>query len=454
MARLPIETGSNTARNLSYFLFNLGDTRDKGLNALTNGLSGLGNTISDYYKTQRAFDEAAKERQRAEKERQREENLQIQKMQQDEAYRQADLNLKKENLEFEKYKYNNPKRELNGNEAQKEKIFADFLAYQNALPTSDSNPNNSNPQQSPQMPTQTTQTEQTATPLKPTTLRNAQLSQFLKEKQAPQTQQMQTPTPNPTSQVSQNSQEPQNTNTRKSGIAAWIDYFNQKKFLTLADANLAKEMGIDLAKEYRKEEELKADLKLKKVDLGKSIDKANDHIVALNSTARLLLDTKGQAGVWNGISRWAHNNTGGLTKLSDELSRYNSRDLSNTMSLAQSEAEGKATNQDKQYARQVYSTGLRSPREQRNSLSGAMESTLNRLQGTLAGFGHKGEEVPKGLLEMYWMYKDFDAYMRKVQSGGNFSWTRARNMIEYIENSDYGKKFDYNEWAKIRGNVK
>ena len=97
MARLPIETGSNTARNLSYFLFNLGDTRDKGLNALTNGLSGLGNTISDYYKTQRAFDEAAKERQRAE-------NLQIQKMQQDEAYRQADLNLKKENLEFEKYK--------------------------------------------------------------------------------------------------------------------------------------------------------------------------------------------------------------------------------------------------------------------------------------------------------------------------------------------------------------
>ena len=444
MARLPIETGSNTARNLSYFLFNLGDTRDKGLNALTNGLSGLGNIISDYYKTQRAFDEAAKERQRAE-------NLQIQKMQQDEAYRQADLNLKKENLEFEKYKYNNPKRESNGNEAQKEKIFADFLAYQNTLPTSD--PNNSNLQQSPQIPTQTTQTEQ-ATPLKPTTLRNAQLSQFLKEKQAPQTQQMQTPTPNPTSQVSQNSQEPQNTNTRKSGIAAWIDYFNQKKYLTLADVNLAKEMGIDLAKEYRKEEEIKADLKLKKVDLGKTIDKANDHIVALNSTARLLLDTKGQAGVWNGISRWAHNTTGGLTRLRDELSRYNSRDLSNTMSLAQSEAEGKATNQDKQYAREVYSTRLRSPREQRNSLSGAMESTLNRLKGTLESFGHKGEEVPKGMNEMYLMYKDFDTYMRKVQSSGNFSWSRARNMIEYIENSDYGKKFDYNEWAKIRGNVK
>ena len=362
MARLPIETGSNTARNLSYFLFNLGDTRDKGLNALTNGLSGLGNTISDYYKTQRAFDEAAKERQRAE-------NLQIQKMQQDEAYRQEDLNLKKENLEFEKYKYNNPKRELNGNEAQKEKIFADFLAYQNALPTSD--PNNSNLQQSPQMPTQTTQTEQ-ATPLKPTPLRTAQLSQFLKEKQAPQTQQLQTPTPNPTSQVSQNSQEPQNTNTRKSGIAAWIDYFNQKKFLTLADVNLAKEMGIDLAKEYRKEEEIKADLNLKKVDLGKTITKANDHIAALNSTARLLLDTKGQAGVCNGVSRWAHNATGGLTKLSGELSRYNSRDFSNTMALAQSDAEGKATNQDKQFAMQIDSTRLRSPQEQRDSLSGAM----------------------------------------------------------------------------------
>lgn len=447
MARLPIETGSNTARNLSYFLFNLGDTRDKGLNALTNGLSGLGNTISDYYKTQRAFDEAAKERQRAE-------NLQIQKMQQDEAYRQADLNLKKENLEFEKYKYNNPKRESNGNEAQKEKIFADFLAYQNTLPISDSNPNNSNLQQSPQMPTQTTQTEQTATPLKPTTLRNAQLSQFLKEKQAPQTQQIQTPIPNPTSQVSQNSQEPQNTNTRKSGIAAWIDYFNQKKFLTLADVNLAKEMGIDLAKEYRKEEELKADLNLKKVDVGKSIDKANDHIAALNSTARLLLDTKGQAGVWNGISRWAHNATGGLTKLSGPLSRYNSRDFSNTMALAQSDAEGKATNQDKQFAMQIYSTRLRSPEEQRNSLSGAMEGTLDKLESTLYDIIHKGEELPKGMYEMYLMYKDFDAYMRKVQSGGNFSWSRARNMINYIENSNYGQKYDYNEWAKIRGNVK
>ena len=52
------------------------------------------------------------------------------------------------------------------------------------------------------------------------------------------------------------------------------------------------------------------------------------------------------------------------------------------------------------------------------------------------------------------MYKDFDTYMRKVQSSGNFSWSRARNMVEYIENSDYGKKFDYNEWAKIRGNMK
>ena len=444
MARLPIETGSNTARNLSYFLFNLGDTRDKGLNALTNGLSGLGNTISDYYKTQRAFDEAAKERQRAE-------NLQIQKMQQDEAYRQADLNLKKENLECEKYKYNNPNRELNGHDAQNEKIYADFLSYQNSLPTS--YPNNSNLQQSPQMPTQTTQTEQ-ATPLKPTTLRNAQLSQFLKEKQAPQTQQIQTPTPNPTSQVSQNSQEPQNTNTRKSGIAAWIDYFNQKKFLTLADVNLAKEMGIDLAKEYRKEEEIKADLNLKKVDLGKTITKANDHIAALNSTARLLLDTKGQAGVWNGVSRWAHNATGGLTKLSGELSRYNSRDFSNTMALAQSDAEGKATNQDKQFAMQIYSTRLRSPQEQRDSLSGAMEGTLNKLNSTLNDIIHKKEEVPKGMYEMYLMYKDFDAYMRKVQSGGNFSWSRARNMIKYIENSDYGRKFDYNEWAKIRGNVK
>lgn len=35
-----------------------------------------------------------------------------------------------------------------------------------------------------------------------------------------------------------------------------------------------------------------------------------------------------------------------------------------------------------------------------------------------------------------------------------FSYIRWQKMIDYRENSDYGRKFDYNEWAKIRGNVK
>ncbi|KPH54751.1 hypothetical protein HPU229334_00205 [Helicobacter pullorum] len=35
-----------------------------------------------------------------------------------------------------------------------------------------------------------------------------------------------------------------------------------------------------------------------------------------------------------------------------------------------------------------------------------------------------------------------------------FSYIRWQKMIDYRENSDNGRKFNYNEWAKIRGNVK
>ena len=58
------------------------------------------------------------------------------------------------------------------------------------------------------------------------------------------------------------------------------------------------------------------------------------------------------------------------------------------------------------------------------------------------------------MYEMYLMYKDFDAYLRQSQKTGNFSWSRLENMAKYIENSNNGVKFDYKQWAKIRGNVK
>ena len=430
MARLPIETGSNTARNLSYFLFNLGDTRDKGLNALTNGLSGLGNTISDYYKTQRAFDEAAKERQRAE-------NLQIQKMQQDEAYRQADLNLKKENLEFEKYKYNNPKpREMSVEDRLLLNAMDNFNNYNpNAVSNVSLEPNLQMPQQMPQQ-------QSNVETIKPSNLRNAQLSQFFKDN----SQEIQS-IPQATNAKAQspliNTAAVQDSARLNTGIA----YFDNKEKLSFGDYLLAKRMGVDLGK-------ARGDLNIKKQDVGKSIEKANDNLVALKSTSNLILDTKEQAGVINGLVRGLHNFTGGLTPLNGELARYNSRDLANVKNLAQSDAAGKATNQDKKDAKEIYGTKLRNPQEQRDTLSGALESTLYNLEGNIRNIQNKGGELPKGMYEMYLMYKDFDAYLRQSQKTGNFSWSRARNMIKYIENSDYGKKFDYNEWAKIRGNVK
>ena len=462
MARLPIETGSGSAKNLSYLLFSMGDTRDKGLNAFVNGFSGFGNTLSAYHQQQRDFREKQQEKQRLE-------SLELQKMQQqeaarlsdeayrnaelglkkaarlsDEAYRNAELGLRKEALEFEKYKFNNP---------QEKDSWLDMVHYdnQNSWNQGFENQNTQNAQNLQNQNTQNTQMPQMpkeqAESIKPSTLRSAELSQFFKESDTNNT-----PAQNYTNQnyTNQNYNQDYNQNGTNQvpkyvRVKTGFPYFDNKQDLSGRDIMNAKKMlGIDLVEERK-------DVELKTTNVGKSLDRIKDNMVSLRSTSQLFLETQNNAGFRNGLARWLHNKTGGLTPLNDTLARYHARDLSNTKNIAQAQAGGKATNQDKEDAKVTYGTALKSPRLQRNILSGALEETLNELSEEIQWAEQKGVVLPQGVMNKYLMYRDLSNYIKSTENTGKFSWAKARNMVNYIQRSDDGSHYNYDEWAKIKG---
>ena len=442
MARLPIETGSNTARNLSYFLFNLGDTRDKGLNALTNGLSGLGNTISAYHQQQRDFREKQQEKQRLE-------SLELQKMQQqeaarlsDEAYRNAELGLRKEALEFEKYKYNNP--------IQKGELDLTPIAYgwENQNTQNAQNSQNQNTQNAQNLQNQNTQNTQMpqmpkeqAEAIKPSTLRSAELSQFFKESDTNNT-----PAQNYTNQNYNQGYNQNGTNQvpKYTRVITGLPYFDNKPYLTGADFDQAKKWGIDLLEERK-------DIELKTTNVGKSIEAMNEDISALRNAFHLAIEAQDHAGAWNGLARWFHNKTGGLTPLSNELSNYNSIDQSFTKSIARAEAGGRATNQEQKDAKETYSTRFKSPAEQLHSINGGVEILMRNFEKNMENAHQKSRKIPQETENMYIMLRDFKDYLKRSEIAENFNKRRAINMFNYIENSQNGNRFNYDEWVKIRG---
>lgn len=422
MARLPIETGSNTARNLSYFLFNLGDTRDKGLNALTNGLSGLGNTISDYYKTQRAFDEAAKERQRAE-------NLQIQKMQQDEAYRQADLNLKKENLEFEKYKYNNPKpREMSVEDRLLLNAMDNFNNYNpNAVSNVSLEPNLQMPQQMPQQ-------QSNVETIKPSNLRNAQLSQFFKDN----SQEIQS-IPQATNAKAQspliNTAAVQDSARLNTGIA----YFDNKEKLELGDYLLAKKMGVDLGK-------ARGELSVKRINVGDTIKKANKTIRDLGEAGYMIAQTKDNAGIINGIDRNLHQITGGVWGLNPVLQNYSAMEQRFIREVA-GKKDGRTTDQDIKDAKANWRTLYKDREGQLNTLGSFYRGAVRDLYQYKNDLEVAKYPIPQYLLEKINIYQGMVDYIDGYQNGKYpFSYKKWESMRTYAE----GENSIYEEWLKIR----
>ena len=460
MARLPIETGSGSAKNLSYLLFSMGDTRDKGLNAFVNGFSGFGNTLSAYHQQQRDFREKQQEKQRLE-------SLELQKMQQqeaarlsdeayrnaelglkkaarlsDEAYRNAELGLRKEALEFEKYKYNNPIQK--GSELDPTP-FAYGWGNQNTQNAQNLQNQNTQNTQMPQMP------KEQAEAIKPSTLRSAELSQFFKESDTNNTPAQNYTNQNYTNQnyTNQNYNQGYNQNgtnqvPKYQRAITGIPYFDNKKILTIGDIIKAKKMGFDLFEERK-------DIELKTTNVGKSIEAMNEDISALRNAFHLAIEAQDHAGAWNGLARLLHNKTRGLTPLSNELSNYNSIDHSFTKSIARAEAGGRATNQQEKDAKETYSTGFKSPTEQLHSINGGIEIIMRNFEKNRTDAFQKSGKIPQETENMYVMLKDFKDYLKRAENTGIFNKRRAINMFNYIENSQNGSHYNYDEWAKIRG---
>ena len=147
----------------------------------------------------------------------------------------------------------------------------------------------------------------------------------------------------------------------------------------------------------------------------------------------------------NGLARGAHRKTSGITHLSDEQSKYSVLDQSFTKSIARAEAGGKATNQQEKDAKEAYSTGFRDAREQRNAIAGGLEKIVRSLEKNMQNLEQKAE-IRQETHNMHLMLKDYRDYL----GSANYNDRRAQEMFNYIEKSEYGKNFNYDEWAKVR----
>ena len=171
----------------------------------------------------------------------------------------------------------------------------------------------------------------------------------------------------------------------------------------------------------------------------------------------MILEARDNAGFWNGLARWLHRKTGGLTPLSEALRNFEKRDDFNVKAIAQAITEQEVIEQDiMQNYKKVYATGFRSAKFQRQVLSGAIEELLENISQNMEkidnffsiedlGVEVEGGEAP--LLPLYIMYSDISKYLHNTQRGTEtFSYERFGNMLDYIE-------MVYNEWKKIRREI-
>ena len=230
-------------------------------------------------------------------------------------------------------------------------------------------------------------------------------------------------------------------------VTTGMPYFDRLE-ITYEDALWIEKFGI--AKFIIQEEIIR---RLKKIE---------SNFVALRSATHLILEARDNAGFWNGLARWLHRKTGGLTPLRGSLISYDIRDFSfATWTISRALADGEtATDEEKIESREVYLTGFRSAKEQRKVLSGAIEELLENISQNMEkidnffSIEHLGVEVEAGevpLLPLYIMYSDISKYLHNTQIGREtFSYERFGNMLDYIEMVDENR-FNYNEWKKIRG---
>ena len=238
-------------------------------------------------------------------------------------------------------------------------------------------------------------------------------------------------------------------------VKTGFPYFDNKTDLSGRDILEAKELGIQLfitREEYLKRQ---ADTYKRQADTDRRLKKIESNFEALRSATELILHSRDNAGFWNGLARWAHRKTSGITPLSGELSYYDALDFSAASDISRALADGDATYEEERESREVYLTGFRSAKEQRKVLSGAIEELLENISQNMEKIEFKFLAVgaEERMVARYIMYSDISKYLHNTQIGREtFSYERFGNMLDYIEMVDENR-FNYNEWKKIRGEI-
>ena len=198
------------------------------------------------------------------------------------------------------------------------------------------------------------------------------------------------------------------------------------------------------------------------------IDYINENEMLLVITSNLIMQTKESS--WRDSIKIFMDNIG-VWGMGSRLIKYKVTDYVLVREFI-SRAGYHPTDKEKRDAREVYSTFGETRSVQIDMLSLIFEELLQEREQLLAvlednfknAFDYADLEERKRIAGIFYhwdvisliFWDMFDYLEGHRKDKRPFSYIRWQKMIDYRENlfHPYGKKFDYNEWAKIRGNVK
>ena len=188
----------------------------------------------------------------------------------------------------------------------------------------------------------------------------------------------------------------------------------------------------------------------------------NENEMLLGITSNLIMQTKESS--WRDSIKIFMDNIG-VWGMGSRLIRYKIMDSFLVREFI-SRAGYHPTDKEERDAREVYSTFGKTRSVQIDMLSLIFEELLQEREQLLAvlednlktgvnAFDYADNFYQWAVISLiFWdMYNYLEGHRKEKHP---FSYIRWQKMIDYRENlfHPYGRKFDYNEWAKIRGNVK
>ncbi|ARJ55913.1 hypothetical protein [Campylobacter cuniculorum] len=261
---------------------------------------------------------------------------------------------------------------------------------------------------------------------------NNDLSNFLipQEQDADTTQE--------TSKDSKDSQDAQNNaeqnNAQESQVAlTGVPYLDQKiqnGTLSAYDAYLAnKYLGVNIGQLNLKanvDAQVKGDLK--HTSITQTTKELGQMLTSLRDSDEVLKRSD-LAGVYNGLVTGLNKKTGGFIGLDDERAKLDSAVMKMTYGVAGAMNDGKATNESRKEAKEVFGAGFRSQKELVARTAQAREAILNRVDSLLADLEAKGGQI--GLDTQ--LINEIKAQKKKQN---------------FLNSHLYGKKFNFETYEK------